>query len=947
MFSVLQRGCFKPMKFLSSLALRTKFLLLPLLTAGLVMVLGASYLTMQASEKVLLNQTVSQDIPKMREMFRSFSAFSVNHAELIGLLASSLKNKTSEAQIYAQGRKSVVAVNQTIDELNRLHNSFKFNPDQQQAFDRLQQRLIDYRHQVGSVVLLASVEVNAIIQFTEAVNEDYRATNDEFLHLLAAMQRGTQFGVSSFQALSSMHAAWFIFMLGITILFATLSSLLLSRLFSSDLKSVVTVLAQLTRGDTNIAQQNLNRHDEFGIIHHAITLHSIGDAVIATDRNGLVTRMNRTAERLTGWTFAQAQGLPLEQVFRIVNVHTRVAVENPVQRVLAEGKTIGLANHTALIARDGKEYQVSDSAAPICNQAGQIEEVVLVFNDVTAQYKVQEALRISEQRLRTIIENEPECVKVVGRDGELLEMNAAGLAMLEVETLEQVRQYGLINFVNPGYREAFNAVHQRVMNGEHARLEFEVTGLRGTQRWLETHAAPIRDDNGNVATLLGIIRDITDRKRAERQIHQLAFYDPLTDLPNRRLLLDRMQQARVTTTRHENHGAILFIDLDNFKTLNDTKGHHIGDLLLIEVAKRLQEGVRGNDTVVRLGGDEFVIMLGDLNEDTQQAAAQARDIADKVLISLSQPFNLNGLEHHSTASIGITLFQGDKLSMDDLLKHADAAMYQSKTAGRNTLRFFDPVMQATLETRALLEADLRQALAKQQLRLYYQPQVNSKNKVIGAEVLLRWQHPVHGLIAPLEFISIAEETGLIIPIGLWVLHMACAQLKIWRADPLTRHLQLAVNVSARQFRQADFVDQVLQATRTYGIDPLKLKLELTESLVLDDISRTIEKMETLGEAGVYFSMDDFGIGQSSLTHLKRLPLEQIKIDQSFVRDINADTDDAAIVRTIIGMANNLELEVIAEGVETMQQRDFLEQNGCHLYQGYLFGKPVPIEGLKV
>ena len=458
--------------------------------------------------------------------------------------------------------------------------------------------------------------------------------------------------------------------------------------------------------------------------------------------------------------------------------------------------------------------------------------------------------------------------------------------------------------------------------------------------WLTTTA--VTDAEGQVTHYVSVFSDITLRKMADEQIHRLAFYDPLTNLPNRSLLRDRLQLALAHSARHRTHGAILFIDLDNFKILNDTKGHNIGDLLLIEVARRLHDCVRSGDTVARLGGDEFVIMLEDLSVEASSAAATAQEIGEKVLLSMSRPFTLQGFDHHSSSSIGISLFLDNMTSMDELFKYADSAMYQAKTSGRNAIRFFDPAMQAELVIRAALADDLRQALPRQELRLYYQVQVNAQG-AIGAEALLRWHHPERGMVSPIQFIPVAEETGLIVPIGAWVLQTACAQLKTWQNDPLTRHLHLAVNVSARQFRQPDFVEQVLDVLKQTGIDPFTLKLELTESLVLENISGSIAKMQVLRASGIRFSMDDFGTGQSSLTYLKRLPLEQIKIDQSFVRDITTDPSDATIVQTIIGMAGNLGLDVIAEGVETEQQRSFLAHNGCHAYQGYLFGKPVPVE----
>jgi diguanylate cyclase (GGDEF)-like protein len=432
------------------------------------------------------------------------------------------------------------------------------------------------------------------------------------------------------------------------------------------------------------------------------------------------------------------------------------------------------------------------------------------------------------------------------------------------------------------------------------------------------------------------------RKQAVDEIEHLAFYDPLTGLPNRRLLLDRLQHALAASARHDNHGAVLFIDLDNFKTLNDSMGHNVGDLLLVEVANRLQACVREGDTVARLGGDEFVVILGDLDEESALAAAQTEAVADKMLTAIRQPYLLRDYEYHNSTSIGISLFRNQETTVDELLKRADTAMYQAKSAGRNTLRFYDPVMQAALEARIALENDLRRALADNQLALYYQTQVDHAGNVFGAEVLIRWRHPQRGLISPLDFIPLAEETGLILPIGQWVLETACAQLKIWEDAPHTRDLQLAVNVSARQFHQPDFVELVQQTLLHHAVNPDKLKLELTESLVLDNIEDTIVKMQALRQVGVRFSMDDFGTGYSSLSYLTRLPLHQLKIDQSFVRNIGTKATDAVIVQTIIGMADNLGMEVIAEGVETEGQRAFLEQHGCHLCQGFLFGEPVPI-----
>ncbi|MCF8482044.1 MAG: cache domain-containing protein [Rhodospirillum sp.] len=462
--------------------------------------------------------------------------------------------------------------------------------------------------------------------------------------------------------------------------------------------------------------------------------------------------------------------------------------------------------------------------------------------------------------------------------------------------------------------------------------------------WLAIN--PVRDEIGTITHYIGTLTDITQRKAAEEKIRELAFYDPLTQLPNRRLLRDRLEQAIAASNRTGFHGAVLFIDLDNFKTLNDTRGHDVGDLLLVEVAQRLRHCLRDQDTVARLGGDEFVVVLVHLSRNEADAATQVERVGEKIMLSLNKPYNLAGNRHDITPSIGACLFHWAQESTDTLLRHADTAMYQAKQRGRNRLCFFDPAIQQALMERARLESELRGALGRDEFICLYQPQVDGEGRISGAEVLLRWRHPTLGIVSPLAFIPLAEETGLIVPIGAWILNHACAKLKAWSKLPETAHLTLAVNVSAVQFRESDFITRVERAITSHGIDPHFLKLELTESLVLEDVEGTIGTMKHLKSLGVGFSMDDFGTGQSSLTYLKRLPLDQLKIDQSFVRDIIADPNDAVIVRTIIAMSHSMGLDVLAEGVETADQRDFLMSNGCRKFQGYFFGHPMDIDAFE-
>jgi diguanylate cyclase (GGDEF)-like protein len=459
-------------------------------------------------------------------------------------------------------------------------------------------------------------------------------------------------------------------------------------------------------------------------------------------------------------------------------------------------------------------------------------------------------------------------------------------------------------------------------------------------KWVTITA--VKNKEGAVTHYVGLHTDISERKASEEEIKQLAYYDPLTALPNRRLLLDRLQQALAASARSEKYGALLFIDLDNFKALNDNLGHDMGDILLQQASQRLIACVREGDTVSRQGGDEFVIMLEELSEDTEEAAAKAKTIGEKIIESLNQTYQLTCHEYQNTPSIGITLFINHQHSISALLKRADIAMYGAKAAGRNTLRFFDQDMQEAITARAALEADLRSALAKNQFELYFQLQARHDGSVIGAEALLRWEHPKRGLVLPLEFIPLAEEIGLIVPIGQWVLENACAHLKRWEDYVQTRHLQLAVNVSPRQFHQTDFTEQVCAMLKKTAIKADRLKLEFTENLVFDDIDDTIAKMQILKKISISFSMDDFGTGYSSLAYLTQLPFDQLKIDQSFIHNIGMKPTDAVIVQTIIGMAKNLGMEIIAEGIETEEQRAFLEQHSCPFYQGYLFSKPVPL-----
>jgi len=450
----------------------------------------------------------------------------------------------------------------------------------------------------------------------------------------------------------------------------------------------------------------------------------------------------------------------------------------------------------------------------------------------------------------------------------------------------------------------------------------------------------VESEEGVVTNYVAAFTDITRIKESEESIHKLAYFDSLTGLANRQYLMESLAKALKRARRTKLYGAILYIDLDNFKNVNDTQGHSVGDALLKEVSERLSSCIRDTDIAARLGGDEFVILLEHLGKEERDVQLGVNNVMEKMMSCISKGIRLNTFEYHASCSIGVTPFNGTETS-DEVMKRADMAMYQAKWSGKNTCRYYDPDDLIPQFQQAELEVDLRNALSKQQLRLFYQPQFDSQ-KITGAEALVRWAHPDKGLIPPVDFIPLAEETGLIVPIGWWILETACLQLKEWSGIE-GRHLQIAVNVSARQFSQINFVEGVIKIIKETGADPNLLKLELTESLLVTDIEDTISKMNQLREQGIRFSLDDFGTGYSSLSHLKKLPLEQLKIDASFVRDIVTDEDDAEIVQTIIAMAYNLGLNVIAEGVETHEQKEFLELSKCHDFQGYLFGKPQPVE----
>ncbi len=678
--------------------------------------------------------------------------------------------------------------------------------------------------------------------------------------------------------------------------------------------------------------------------HLETTLHAIGDGVIVTDKQGRVTRMNPVAEQMTGWCLHEARGHYLTDVFHIVNALSRLPADNPVERVIRDGVIVGLANHTTLLARDGREYQIADSAAPIRLPHGEVLGVILVFQDVTEDYRIRAELEQSHEQLRRFTQALPDIAFILDENGVYVDVFGSNEALLYAQA-EELRGKALTTVLPPAAAQPImETIRATLRQGASQRLEYSLDVAAGT-RWFEGRTSLLRPPGAVPGQVAWVAIDITERKQAEAQIEQLAYYDALTGLPNRRLLLERLGRELLLTRRHHRIGAVLFMDLDYFKLLNDALGHQTGDLLLKQMAERMQASLREEDTVARLGGDEFIVLLPDLATNAEEAATQAGQVATKLRNAICAPYDLDGHEYLTSVSLGISLFPTDDESADDILRQADAAMYLSKSAGRNTISFYRPDLQQAADQRRHLENDLRNALANESFHLNYQPQFDAAGGLIGMEVLVRWRDPVRGNVPPARFIPVMEETGAIVALGEWVLRSACVQFRVWRDRYPGPRPMLSVNISSRQFRMANFQALVSGILEETGMPADALILELTEGTVVENVDDTIAKMQELQRLGVQFSIDDFGTGYSSLAYLQRLPLDELKIDRGFISDIAVNPGDAAITQTIIAMAENLGLRVVAEGVETREQLDFLIGHGCHAFQGYWFSRPLDSEGM--
>jgi diguanylate cyclase (GGDEF)-like protein/PAS domain S-box-containing protein len=656
--------------------------------------------------------------------------------------------------------------------------------------------------------------------------------------------------------------------------------------------------------------------------------------------SGRILEANGVAVELSGYDAVELARKTLKEL--TVPEEMSEAMERLAE--LSSGRVEQLRSERRLVHKDGRILITRFAVSTLKNAAGEVSRLIACFSDITERRHAQDRLRESEMRLRTLIEQSPLAISF-SRDGTTLEVNAHYLSMFGYTSADEVCSTPLLQRIAPSHRGEMQQLIERRRAGLPAPTTYETVGMRRDGSEFPLFVSTKRIEVADGPLTMSFLMDFTERKQAEERIRQLAFFDQLTLLPNRELLQDRLNQALSNSARGGRYGALLLLNLDNFKSVNDTLGHVAGDALLQQAAARLSAAARVGDTLARGDGDEFVVLLEDLAAQPLAAAAQAKALGLRMMRALSGSYPLSGGTSHVSCSVGATILAGQRQTAQDLIKQANIALHQAKKSGRNALRFFDPRMQESVNARAALEGELRTAIAAAQFALHYQLQVDDSGRELGAEALLRWHHPQRGLVSPAEFIALAEETHMIVPIGEWVVDAACARLAAWERNARSRELSLAVNVSSLQFQQAEFAMQVLGCIRRHGVDARRLKLELTETLLQGDLERTVSTMNLLKTEGVQFALDDFGTGYSSLQYLKRLPLDELKIDRSFVHDIVSDPNDRAIVSTIIAIAGHLGLDVMAEGVETREQLEVLRQCGCSRYQGYLFGRPDVAEKL--
>jgi diguanylate cyclase (GGDEF)-like protein/PAS domain S-box-containing protein len=677
-------------------------------------------------------------------------------------------------------------------------------------------------------------------------------------------------------------------------------------------------------------------------------LNRLRAGIVVHEHSSRIRYANERAAGLLGWAPDQLEGVENDDprwVFCREDGSSMPVSEYPASRALYAGEIVEDLILGLRRSSDHHLVWLICNAEPVLDGEGRVLEAVVSFTDITQLKSMERALFESEQRLRLVIEGSNDASWDIDLVNGVPFFSARWWTMLGHDPGSMTPSATTWrDYLHPEDRDRALDSYQRALDDGSSSFQIEYRLLHAYGHYVPilSRGLILRSDTGQAVRVSGTNMDLTERKMLEQQAYQLAFFDGLTALPNRQLLVEQIQKAILGISRSKRLAALLLINLDRFKIYNDTLGHGNADALLKQIAARLRASVRDADSVGRLGGDEFVVLLEHLSGSVEEAAVEAEQMGEIILEQLQQPYSVSGDAPVVTASVGIAIFDGSDTSASSVLRQADLAMYEAKSKGGGTLRFFDLKMQITVDERLDLERQLRKAVLADELRLFYQLQVSVEGRVLGAEALLRWQHPERGMIMPSVFIPVAESSSLIVQIGAWALQTACRQLQQWADHPVFSRLSLSVNVSVRQFNEADFVNTVLSVLDQTGADPRKLKLEITESLVAKDIEAIIAKMATLKQIGIGFSLDDFGTGYSSLFYLQRMPLNEVKIDRAFVQEILTNPHHRDIARIIILLADTLELSVIAEGVEDEGQRQFLEDSGCHAYQGYLFGPPTTV-----
>lgn len=675
-----------------------------------------------------------------------------------------------------------------------------------------------------------------------------------------------------------------------------------------------------------------------------ITLNSIGDGVISTDDQGRVVKMNPVAQTLTGWSMDAAHGKPMKTIFPIFDASTRDEMQDPAERVISDGKIIYLTNHTTLIAKDGTEHQIADSAAPIINSEGEISGVVVVFHDVTEQYRLREKTKSTLEQLERIFENSTSLFAVLELDGTVVFVNNISQKMTGLERSQTIGGKFWKNeaiVYAPRVETTVREMIERAALGKgNESKDIQIMTLKGL-RWISLDIHPVCETSGNISQIIVEGVDVSERKEAEMKIAHQAHYDALTDLPNRILALDRLSQLINEAKRNMTEVAVLFLDLDNFKNYNDTLGHDVGDEILIATAKRLSDVMRNSDSLGRLGGDEFIVLIGDVSDPLD-----AHKVAENILRCFDKPYEINGRELKLTTSIGIAIFPNDGRSIKELLKNSDTAMYHAKKQGRNRFSFFAEDMNQKILHQLILEEKMYIALERKEFEVYYQPKIEiSSGKIMGVEALLRWYNKDIGHIRPDEFIPVAEKNNFIIKLGNFVLSEALQELSLWK-EYIGSDFQMAINLSPVQFKDKNLLGTIEEQMQAYKIDAASLEFEITENVLIQEEVSSIKLLDQFNKMGINIAMDDFGTGYSSLSYLRSHPFDILKIDKSFIMDMMEDIKDQALVSAAISMAKALGLKVVAEGVETKEQFLLLKEMQCDYAQGYLIGKPVPASEIR-